>query len=231
MNMALVYAFVTSVATFIGGLAPLVTGLRHVERRYSIAFAAGAMVAIALFDLIPEMQMHNGLALGAGFFGLYLLERVVAIHTLDSLEGQTHVVGWPAIIGIALESLIDGAAIAVSYAADPALGLLVAAAVFIHEMPRGLATTAIMRGAGYGIPTTLAVLAIDAGFAPLGALLGNAVPVAWLDPLLGVAAGMFLYVGAGDLLPEANRHPGWRVMLATLTGALVIWLGSLLSGV
>ncbi|MHB0858992.1 MAG: ZIP family metal transporter [Anaerolineae bacterium] len=228
MNIALLYALVTSIATFVGGMAPLATRLRHLEQRYSIAFAGGAMVAIALFDLIPEMQAHNALALGLGFFGLYVIEKVVVIHTLDKLERERPVVGWTAVIGIAAESFIDGAAIAVSYAAAPALGPLAATAVFIHEIPRGLATTAIVRGAGYSIATTLVVLAVDAGFTPLGALAGSAVPASWLDALLGFAAGTFLYVGAGDLLPEAHRHPGGNVMLATLMGAGLIWLVSAL---
>lgn len=143
------YALVTSVATLTGGALPMYTRLRLVEQRYMVAFAGGAMVAIALFDLIPEMQSHNAIALLAGFFIVYLLEKLVMLHSCGETECESHTIGWSALIGIAAESLIDGIAIAVGYRAAPALGLLIALAVFIHEVPRGLTTTVIMQEAGY----------------------------------------------------------------------------------
>ena len=123
------YALVTSVATLTGGALPMYTRLRLVEQRYMVAFAGGAMVAIALFDLIPEMQSHNAIALLAGFFIVYLLEKLVMLHSCGETECESHTIGWSALIGIAAESLIDGIAIAVGYRAAPALGLLIALAV------------------------------------------------------------------------------------------------------
>ena len=76
--------------------------------------------------------------------------------------------GGPALISIAAESLIDGLAIAVGFRVAPALGLLIALAVFAHELSRGLTTTVIMQKAGYSRAKVWAALAVDAGFAPLG---------------------------------------------------------------
>ena len=86
MLAALLYALVTSGATLAGGALPLFTRLRALEQRYLIAFAAGAMVSIAFFDLIPQMQAHNALALGLGFFGLYLIEKAIMIHACGEAE-------------------------------------------------------------------------------------------------------------------------------------------------
>ncbi len=227
--IALLYALITSAATLIGGALPLFTRLRTLKQRYLVGFAAGAMVAIALVDLIPEMKAHNAAALALGFFGLYLVEKLVMIHTCGEAECEAHTIGWVAVIGIAAESLIDGVAIAVGYAVAPGLGLLVAASVFVHEVPRGFATAAIMRGAGYGVPATLVALAMDAGFTPLGALLAGAFPADWFEPLVGFTAGAFIYVGASDLLPEAHRRFNLQVVLSTLVGAgLIPALGSLI---
>lgn len=222
MPIPLLYALLTAVATLVGGSLPLTTRLRQIEKRYAIAFAGGAMVSIAFFDLIPRMKVHNAAALAAGFFGLYLIEKLVLIHACGEAECETHVISLPAVIGIAAESLIDGIAIAVSYQVEPALSILVAAAVFAHELPRGFATTAIMRGAGHALPATLLVLAIDAGFTPLGVLLARGFPTTWFEPLLGFTAGVFLYVGASDLLPEAHRRLNLKVVFSTLTGALIV---------
>lgn len=125
------------------------TRLRHIKQRYLVAYAGGALVAIALFDLIPEMKTHNSAALVLGFFSIYLVEKLVLIHACQEGECETHAMGGPALIGIAAESLIDGLAIAVGFRVAPALGLLIALTVFAHELPRGLTTTVIMQKAGY----------------------------------------------------------------------------------
>ncbi len=79
-----------------------------------------------------------------------------------------------------------------------------------------------MRGAGYGLPATWAVLILDAGFTPLGALLAGVFPANWFEPLVSFTAGTFIYVGASDLLPEAHRYFNLRVVLSTLVGATAI---------
>lgn len=224
------YALVTSVATLTGGALPMYTRLRLVEQRYMVAFAGGAMVAIALFDLIPEMDSHNAVALLAGFFIVYLLEKLVMLHSCGETECEAHTIGGSALIGIAAESLIDGVAIAVGFRAAPALGLLIALAVFVHEIPRGLTTTVIMQEAGYSRIRVWATLAVDAGFAPLGVLLAAFIPSSGFEWLIGFTAGVFLYVGASDLLPDAHRRFNLRVVLSTLAGGgLIPLLGILLS--
>lgn len=133
-------------------------------------------------------------------------------------------------IGIAAESLIDGVAIAVGFRTSPTLGLLLALAVFLHEAPRGFATATIMRQAGYKDKRTWLVILVDAGFAPLGVLIAGFIPSPAFEPLLGFTAGVFLYVGASDLLPEAHKRFNLRGIVATLAGAVMIpalesWLG------
>lgn len=225
----MLYALATSIATLSGGILPLYTRLRLFEQRYLVAFAGGSMVAIALFDLIPEMQTHNAWALLLGFFSIYLLEKLVLIHACHEAECEAHVVGWGALIGIAIESLIDGLAIAVGFRAEPALGLLIALAVFAHEVPRGIATTVIMRQAGFKPNRVWLALLIDAGFAPLGVLLSGWISASAIEPLIGFTAGVFLYVGASDLLPEAHKRFNRFVVLATLAGAALIpTLGAML---
>lgn len=216
------YALVTSAGTIVGGVFALHTRIRLIEQRYMVGFAGGTTVAIALFNFIPEMKAHNAFALLLGFFVIYLLEKVILIHSCVEEDCETHTIGSTALIGIAAESLLDGLAIATGFRVDPTLGFMIALAVFIHEIPRGITTAIIMKQSGYSQVKIWGALAIDAGFTPLGVLLSGVVPASWFDPLIGFTAGVFLYIGASDLLPEAHRRFNLRVVFSTLLGAVAV---------
>jgi len=113
--------------------------------------------------------------------------------------------------------------------AEADVSLLIALAVFVHEVPRGLTTTVILQQAGYSRSRTWLALLVDTGFAPLGVLLASAFPASALTALTGFTAGVFLYVAASDLLPEAHRlfNPG--VVGATIAGgSLIVGLSTVL---
>lgn len=217
-----VYALITSAGTIVGGILPVYTRIRLIGQRYLVGFAGGATVAIALFDLIPEMKSHNAIALLLGFFSIYLLEKVILVHSCVEEDCETHGIGGSALIGIAAESLMDGLAIATGFRVDPALGFMIALAVFIHEIPRGMTTSIIMKQAGFKKAKIWGALAIDAGFAPLGVLLSSLIPANAFDQLIGFTAGIFLYIGASDLIPEAHRRFNLRVVFSTMLGAVTI---------
>src|SRR5205085_62762 len=103
-------------------------------------------------------------------------------------------------------------------------GLLVFLAVISHDFADGLNTLSyVLRRSRNPRPATR-WLAIDA-LAPLpGALVGA--PVSISDQTLGYVlcayCGIFLYIGATDLLPEAHaQDSGVRVLLTGLGFALV----------
>lgn len=228
--MAYFYALITSVATVTGGLLPIYTGFRNIELRYLIGFASGAMISIAFFEMIPEMGSGStvALALAIGFYSLYTTEKFVMIHTCGEEECESHTMGWVAIIGIAAESLVDGIAIAVGYTVAPTLGLIIALAILIHEVPRGFSTAAIMKASNYSRKAVIFALAIDAGFTPLGVLFSGLFPPTFFKNIVAFTAGTFLYVGASDLLPEAHRRFNVKVIFSVLSGALSIpFLGAL----
>lgn len=225
----LTYALITSIATIAGGLLPFQTRFRKLDLRYLLGFAAGAMVSIAFFEMMPEITPANLTALGLGFFSIYIIEKFIIIHTCGEEECESHTIGWVALVGIATESLVDGVAIAVGYKISPLLGLGIAMAVFIHELPRGFATTVIMKNANYSVGVIFVALAIDAGFTPLGAISSGLISKSLFKNIIAFAAGTFLYVGASDLLPEAHKRFNIKVIFSVMLGvALVLILGVLL---
>lgn len=58
--------------------------------------------------------------------------------------------------------------------------------------------------------------------APVGVLLSGLLPASAFDPLIGFTAGIFLYIVASDLIPEAHRRFNLRVVFSTILGAVAI---------
>src|ERR1041385_5866412 len=82
-------------ATMLGG----VFALRFRDRLHLIlGFSAGAVVAVALFDLLPEALSSGAsygpgtisLFLAAGFLAYLILDRLILIHPHDHGDGHSH---------------------------------------------------------------------------------------------------------------------------------------------
>ncbi|MEW6062803.1 MAG: ZIP family metal transporter [Nanoarchaeota archaeon] len=226
--MYILYALLTAIATFIGGFLPFLPFFKKLDFTYLIGFSAGAMLSIAFFDIFPQISSENTIAFALGFFSIYVIEKFIIVHSCKEGKCDVHVVGWAALIGVAAESLADGIAIAIGYIISPILGLVIALSVMIHELPRGLTTTIIMKVSKYSFNKILFALAIDGGFTIIGALLAGVVPSHFFKHILAFAAGTFLYIGATDLLPEVHKKFNIAAIISVILGALAIALLSML---
>ena len=63
---------------------------------------------------------------------------------------------------------------------------------------------------------------------PLGALLAGFIPSGFQQKMLAFVAGDFIYIGAGDLLPEAHRRFNWKVILLVILGMTSLFILKLL---
>jgi ZIP family zinc transporter len=109
--------------------------------------------------------------------------------------------------GITTHAFLDGLAIGSAFQVSAELGILVSSAVLLHAFADGLNTVTILLRHGHHHRTARLWLAADAGAPILGATVGLLTPLpdAVFAALLGFFAGMFLYLGALSLLPEAHR--------------------------
>lgn len=230
--------------TFGGGYVAL---RLQAYRSLVLAFCAGALVAGALMDVIPDaLQLleesqtrfhHHHLLFAAslGFLGFYLFEH--AAHHSGSHDHPSHynhtcqAGAWGA-AGIGLHSFFDGVAIGGAFEAGSEIGWVVALAVMLHKVADGASAVGVMLGTRHSSTATVAVLAATA-IAPLfGTLAQSAfsVPKPLLALTLGWFAGVFLYLGASSLLPAAHEsgHSRW-LPLATLAGAALIYVAQALA--
>ena len=221
-----------SAATMLGGLA----ALKLSERLHLVlGFSAGAVIAVAFFDLLPEAltlgtaQPRTVVTAAAlGFFIYLLFDRLVSLRGRDGTR-------WRGQIGagsFSAHSLLDGFAIGIAFQAAEAVGLVVAVAVLVHDFSDGLNTVNVVVRNGGARRSALTWLVVDA-LAPLagaGLSLVIAPPRSILALLLAGFSGFFLYIGASDLLPESQRaFPRPWTTIATLLGAGTLYLATRLA--
>ena len=187
-----------------------------------MGLAAGALIGVAFFETMPEaLELGSTgpvlLVAGLGATVFALLERSVFghLHTHDTVCNPR--AGHIGAGGITTHAFLDGVAIGTAFQVDAEVGLLVSVAVLLHAFSDGLNTVAIILRHGHSRRKAIAWLAADACAPVLGAALGLSIslPDPLLASLLAFFAGMFLYMGAGSLLPEAHRAGRDRSLVAT----------------
>ena len=206
-----------SAAAFCVTLAGGLFALRLQNRLHLIlGFSAGAVVAVAFFDLIPEAivlgtpshspaELLSWVALG---FLLYLvLDRVQVLHrpnthSHDRSVRQVQPRGTLGAASLSAHSFLDGVAIGVAFQASVAVGTVVTVAVLAHDFSDGINTVSVVVKNGGSRSQTMTWLLIDAltPAAGIGSTLFFDIPSGMLGLALALFGGFFLYLGASDLI-------------------------------
>lgn len=237
MSIAIPLAGLTVFATLLGGRI----GLRFSDRLETLlALTGGIVVAVALFDVLPEgiegvEDVHLATALvGAGFLGFFLVERVLVLHdreeAVEKLSGER--VGILGAAGLSAHSFLDGLGIGFAFGVDSATGFLVFIAVISHDFADGLNTVSYVLRRSGNRRTAVKWLTIDALAPLMGAIVGSQIAISelTLGYILCAYCGIFLYIGASDLLPAAHAHASWKRVALTALGFVAIFAVSRLAG-
>ncbi len=223
----------TAVAVGGAGAGVWMTTVPTLSRKV-VPFSGGLLIGISLCWVMPELTEQMGWLRGiawlaAGFGLLWAIDRYVhplcptCSHTHDHNACPTRLHGFaaPLVIAFAMHAFLDGWAIGVS-ADDPRLGLPFALGLAVHKIPEGLALGVILRAAlnsrlaavGWAAAAQAATVAGGTVEAVVAQHLGQH----WMSPLLAVAGGSFLYLGAHAVHGEWRRRGG-PAFAPALTGA------------
>ena len=147
--VAIPLACLTVLATLGGG--KLALRLSH-SLPTVIALTGGIVVAVALFDVLPEGIENLGDAnkatvfVALGFLTFFMAERVLVLHHRDEpSEARAHEhVGVLGALGLSVHSFIDGLGIGLAFGLDASTGVLVFIAVISHDFADGLNTVSFV---------------------------------------------------------------------------------------
>lgn len=246
----LVFSLLGSVGALTGALLlfsnkKLIPGIT----RYLIAFAAGVLIAVSFFDLLPE-AVHGAASNAAGAEGINVFPWVVVgivlfffleryIHSFHSHEKhhehdrETKTTIPLIIIGDTVHNFVDGVVIAATFMTDATLGITATLAVVAHEVPQETGDLALLLHKGLAIRKVVVINVLSALAAVVGALityfLGDFLS-GYIPILLALTVGFFLYIALSDLFPEIQYEK--KKSLATvqsfvfLAGVLTIWFAT-----
>lgn len=234
-----VAALITALATGLGAVPFLF--VKSMSRRWEAignAIAAGLMIAASL-GLIKEglsqgaLRTLAGIGLGAVF--------MIYSHRVMRAQGHMTIGSLTAadtrkallIVGVmTLHSAAEGVGVGVSFGGGRELGILMTAAIAIHNIPEGLAISLVLvpRGvsvvaaAGWSVFSSLPqpILAIPAFL--FVAVFKPVLPVG-----LGLAAGAMLWMTLREMIPDALEEAGGPTVFTALGVAIagVVGLGLL----
>jgi ZIP family zinc transporter len=229
-------------ATLLGGAVPL---RFHRLSRAFLGFSAGALVALALLELIPEaleadVDAHWGFRLVlAAFLATMLLDKLHILHPHDhgmsKCPDEEHVhapLAMHGAVGLLLHSVVDGIALSAALRESVSTAVAVALALAAHKFADGLTTVSLVLAHHHRRAAAVRMLLGNAGLLAAGVVAGLQVPLSerHLAGLLLVMAGFFLYLGASDLIPSLTGPTcRKRDVVATASGMIAIALVSFLA--
>lgn len=219
-----------------------------------LGFSAGAVIAVAFFDLLPEAVELGGkfhspevlMSCAALGFLIYLaLDRIQFFHAQRHHHHHRHdhdhaSAGHPAehllpnklrgtlsAGSFSAHSFLDGVVIGLAFQASHTAGIIVTIGVLTHDFSDGINTMNVVLKNHGSRRDAMRWLATDAVAPGLGmaSTLFFTLPESTLGIFLAMFAGFFLYIGASDLIPESHHaHPKFLTTAMTIAGAAVLYM-------
>lgn len=247
MGMALAGSGAAALATALGALPALF--VRRISARREdimLGFGAGVMVAAACFSLIlPGIAAGTGILgskpAGASIVAVGLVLGALFLLLADKAVPHEHLSAgrhgpdwmhlrrvWLMVFAIALHNFPEGMAIGVGFAGgDTSVGIPLAAAIAIQDIPEGLVVAVALRTVAYAPWQAAAAAALTGLAEPVGAIVGVAL-TSGFAPLypagLGFAAGAMIWVVSHEIIPETHRKGHEQAATLGLIGGFVVML-------
>ena len=195
-------------------LAFSAAGVRTRLVPWLVSYAVGALLGVALLDILPEAltllsaQAVLGTLL-AGILIFFTLEKLVLLRHCHTDDCEVHGATAPVLfIGDAFHNFTDGAIICAAVMTSVPLGISTAIAVAAHEIPQEIGDVAILLHAGYSRGRALLLNIASGGASLAGALaaFGAMHVMPGIRPyVLAMSAASLLYIAMSDLIPDLHK--------------------------
>lgn len=219
----------------IGGGISTSLHLAHKPLCALISFAAGTLLGVTMFAIIPESLSYSGPwpvigAAATGYLLFFLISKHVhhvcpacaASHFDADATRHFNEIATALIVALAIHSTTDGLALGIQQQAPSmdATKWSLFSALCIHKVPEGLALGSLLIGAGLRRSTALGWVAAVEATTLVGGAIGmvwlGKVSAFWLGLILAHVGGGFLYLATHAVLGEMLKH-GKRLVLTSFS--------------
>src|SRR6266478_666958 len=208
-----------------------------------ISFAAGTLLGVTLFAILPESLAACPwwaviVALATGYALFFFISKHVhhvcpacaASHFDADATRHFSEIATALIVALAIHSTTDGLVLGIQ-GETPAMDATkwsLFSALCIHKVPEGLALGSLLIGAGLKRTTALGWVAAVEATTLLGGVIGyfflTKVSMFWLGLVMAEVGGGFIYLAAHALLGEMLKHGKKLVLTSFLLGFVLIAL-------
>ena len=213
LTQALSYTSIAVVAALVGGAVAVYRAPGPQMESNVQHFAAGVVFAAVAAELLPDVHDQSPVVVVAGFAAGVVA--MLGIHRLSRTVEKRGIGGEFAgaaglIITVAIDMLIDGVLIGVTFIEEPATGVIVAVALAIEILFLGVAAVVALPD-GMGGLRKMAVPATFGAVLTLGVTVGvltlEGAAETTIAVVLSFGAAALLYLVTEELLVKANKVP------------------------
>jgi zinc transporter, ZIP family len=229
-GLVFVYGLLTALATGLGAVP--FAFVRAVSPRvvaYANAIASGLMLG-ASFGLVAEGTQYGVpqtlIGANAGVAFILLTQRVLGRHDVEF--GRARGAGarrmFLMVVVMTAHSFSEGVAVGAAFGGGMTLAVAITAAIAVHNIPEGLAITAVLRPQGVSVAKCAWWSVVSSLPQPLMAVPAYVFVEAFQPALpygVGFAAGAMVFMVLVELLPEAYEEAR-RPVVALLVSLTVI---------
>ena len=228
--------FFGTMGTTIGGiLGCTIKSKSNKFLSFILSFAAGLMMAVICFDLIPEAleisklsQSIIGILLGIVImiFCDFIVDNKIS-KKVKKQEKEISLLktGIIVSIGLAIHNIPEGLAIGSGFDASIKLGYSLAIAICFHDIPEGMSMAIPMKNGGMKIYKIMFYVILSGLATGIGTLIGviiGKISEQIISLCLSFAAGAMLYIVSGELIPESNRlYKGRMSAIGNIIGMII----------
>jgi ZIP family zinc transporter/zinc and cadmium transporter len=231
------YGLAAAGANLLGAVAVTSRATRSLKALDAmLSFSAGFLISVSLIDLFPQSIVVAGptapIVALASYVLVHLTQHTIGrhFHFGEETHSVSEIVSFSALAGLLMHTFVDGVAVASGLAVSTGLGVLVFIAVLLHKFPEGLAISSLFLAAGAGRRRALLAAGALGATTIAGVLLTD--HLGFLRTYgLAVSAGVTLYVGASNLVPEFQDRPGLRIPISFVAGCALYFVARSIASV
>jgi zinc and cadmium transporter len=231
LSWIILMTFLNGLVALIGAFSLLISKKSlHKILLFLVSISIGGLLGGAFFHLIPESIKELSINLTIlliilGIVVFLLIEKLLHWHHCHKTgECKEHPYTYLILYGDGIHNFIDGLIIASSFIISMPLGVLTSLLIIAHELPQELGDFGVLVHGGFTKGKALWYNFLSQLTSVIGGVLGyfylgiNEYSIY----LLPFAAGGFLYIAIGDLIPEVFKE---KSTIKKIINVLFILLG------